>query len=105
MSRWLALLAVLVAACSQSSGAPVAHQVASPSAGQITTQSPSSLTTSPTQTAPATAIPALSLTTVAFSCRLPIYKQDANTVDSFISFPSADLTVSPSADDGKYYPR
>ena len=105
MSRWLALLALLVAACSQSSGAPVAHQEASPSAGQITTQSPSSLTTSPTQTAPATAIPDLSLTTVGFSCRLPIYKQDAKTVDSFISFPSGDVIVDPSGDNGKYYDR
>lgn len=104
MSRWLALVAFLVAACSHASGAPVAHQTASPSAEQVSTL-PANSTPSAGPTAPATAVPDLPVSIVPFSCRLPIYKQDALTVDSFISFPSGDVTIDPNGNNGKYFDR
>lgn len=104
MSRLVALVALALTACSQPSGASAAHHQTSPSAEQITTPaaSPSS---SPNPTAAASPIIDLPVSILPFSCQLPIFKQDAQTVDSFISFPSGVVTVDPNGNHGTYYDR
>lgn len=99
-------MASLVVACSQASSAPVARHTASPSAEQVSPPA-ASPTPSPSAspTADASPIVDLGVTTVGFSCRLPIVTMDAHTVDSFISFPSGVVTIDPNGSQGLYYDR
>ena len=98
----MAVAAVAITSCSQPSAShQVATTTASPSAPA--TQSPVSsptLTSSPSYPPDIHDLP---LTTLNFSCRLPIYKTDATIVGSFIAFPSREVTVDPSGYHGMYY--
>lgn len=80
MKRWFAALALLLAACNQSS--PAAH--ASPSAGAVSTAS-AGLTPSPP------------LPKVNFSCRLPVVTSSGGVhfQGGFIQFPAGQLTDDP----------
>jgi hypothetical protein len=90
MRRVFVLLVLAMTACSQGTGTPVAHVSASPAA-------------SPTPNAlPFADLP---LTRVGFSCRLPVYRQDATIVDSFISFPANTASVDPNGNQGMYFDR
>jgi hypothetical protein len=104
MSRWMALLAIAIAACSQPSANPVAHATLSPNpwvepGPVVSSSSPSTPSISPIPIAD------LPLSTVAFSCRLPIYTEGTVIEDSFISFPEDTISPSPVASGGLYFDR
>ncbi len=94
--RLAAALAIVLTACSQGTANPAAHVSASPS-------QQFSPATSPIPTAlPVADLP---LTNVAFSCRLPVYRQGTSVADSFIGFPAGTVTVDPNGKSGRYYDR
>ncbi len=100
MSRWVAFLAIALSACVQTSGNPVGSASTSP----MHSPSPSS--------SPVGVTPDLPLTTVDFSCRLPVYLQtgyegspDFSRRGEFISFPSASKAVVSGGQGGGYFDR
>ena len=109
---WSAMIVVL-SACAQPAGVPVARVTASPSQPA---SSPRQSPAEPSPAIPSPAIPSpttlpfadLPLAKVSFSCRLPIYRQDAKlgTVeDSFVSFPGGEVTPDPNGNNGMYFDR
>ena len=111
MRRWVALLAaVVVAGCYQpAAGVPVAKvspTVAAASPTPTSDESPPSPSPTLTATSSPTVVPTMTdlpLSTVSFSCRLPVYQSEARVVDEFLSLPGLTLTVD--GYDGKYYDR
>jgi hypothetical protein len=101
MSRWVALLAVAITACSQPSAHPVAQASPSMTAPSPEPSASASPTTSPTQVV--MPIQDLAVTLPAFSCRLPFYAVHGKITDWFIAFPSGAVSVDPVASDGKYF--
>lgn len=106
----LVVLVLVLSACSQQARNPVAHASANPSQlsspNAIASQAPTASATpiaSPTSTA--LPFPDLPLSTVAFSCRLPVYRQGSTIEDSFISFPANTVTVDPNGKNGMYLDR
>ena len=81
------MLVLALAACTQPAGNPVAH---------VSTPTPSP-----------TSSPDLPISTLSFSCRLPVYGNSADgtsaIADSFVDFPSGQLTADPKGKQGKYY--
>jgi hypothetical protein len=47
----------------------------------------------------------LPLSTLSFSCRLPVYKADAGFTDWFVSFPAGTATIDPAGNNGRYFDR
>lgn len=89
MRRWVVLLAVLIAACSQPAANPAAHVSASPA--EIASPRPT-----------ASGLADLPLSTVGFACRLPVYS-NAPAQDSFITFPSGTVTDDSNGNGGIYF--
>ena len=93
-ARWAFAVVLLVAACGGAAGQPAAQTSASSS------RMPSPSATSPEPTNSPSVLP---LTTVEFSCMLPVYGHAELSTGAFISFPAA--TLSPSNESGYYYDR
>jgi hypothetical protein len=89
MRRLVAVLAIALTSCAQPSAKPVAH--VSPSAGA------QALATTPFTDLP--------LSTVSFSCRLPIYTEGTVVEDSFITFPDGAISPTPVGTGGMYFDR
>ena len=108
MKRWAILVVVLVSGCSQSTSHPVAQATLTPSTAVPTVASP----TPPSPVASPSPIPSpssaafadLPLTTLGFSCRLPIVWDDASLNDIFISFPDGKTSLDPNSH-GFYFDR
>src|SRR5215470_14052968 len=97
MSRWVALLAVLVVGCSHATSGQVGTRptpgvaaVTTPTAGEEPSPSPRPLRS---PIAVATAIPDLPITTLDFSCRLPFSWDDATNNDFFLTIPSGEVAL------------
>jgi hypothetical protein len=108
MRCWPAILALGLLACSQpSTPSPVAKvSPTAPAASPTTT--PAEPTASPAPSSIPTTIPAmvdLPLSTLSFSCRLPVYKADAGFSDWFVSFPDRTATIDPAGHNGRYFDR
>src|SRR5690348_13686703 len=101
MSRWVALLAVAIAACSQPSPHPVAQASPSVAASSPEPSALASPAASPTQVV--MPIQDLAVTLPAFSCRLPFYEVHGLITDWFITFPSGAVSTDPVASNGKYF--
>ncbi len=104
MRHWLALLAVAIAGCSQPTAPPtVANVSPSPSPSSTASVSASAFPSAAASPSPS-ALPFtdLPLSSVGFSCRLPIYDRQT---DSFISFPSGAVSDDPNGNGGKYFDR
>jgi hypothetical protein len=89
MRRLVALLAIALTSCAQPSAKPVVH--VSPSA------SPQALATPQFTDLP--------LSTVSFSCRLPIYTDGSVIEDSFLTFPDGAISPTPVGSGGLYFDR
>ena len=108
MRRLVALLAVLLAGCTQAShpaGHPVAQVTVPPSIQPVESPSPSPTeAASPTPTPSSVPFVDLPLTTLDFSCKLPVTWDDAQLNDFFISFPDRTVTLDPNSH-GVYFDR
>lgn len=114
MREWPAILALGLLACSQpvTPAKPVAEvSPTSPAASASPSSSPGdtpAVSPTPTAQASGTAIPTMTdlpLSTLSFSCRLPVYKSDAGITDWFVSFPDRTATVDPTGHNGMYFDR
>jgi hypothetical protein len=99
MSRWVAVLAFAMIACTQP-GNHVAARTPSPSS--TPTSNPTSSST-PTPIPLPSPTPDLPLATVGFSCRLPVSTPDQRA--AFISFPSATISFDSAGNGGLYFDR
>lgn len=100
------LLVISVAACSQVQHA--FESSSSPSAGSPVASEPRLASPAPSGVQVTASASDLPLTTVTFSCRLPVYTPDGR--GAFIAFPSGTVTFDPhglesSFDGGRYYDR
>jgi hypothetical protein len=103
MGSLVVLAAVVLSACSKAS-APVAHVSATASAHGSPT---SAASPTPTSSSSGTTLPFLDLplSTVSFSCRLPIYTEGTVIEDSFITFPDGAISPTPVGTGGMYFDR
>lgn len=92
--RWAVVVILLVAACGSPAGLPAAQT----SASSTRIGSPPPVSPEPTNS-----LSLLPLTTVDFSCVLPVYGNRGMTTGAFISFPAG--TLSPATESGYYYDR
>ena len=109
LGRLVALAIVVVSACSQAS-TPVAHvsATASPQGSPIRAATPTPAASSTPAASPSGTVlpfPDLPLSTVAFSCRLPIYTEGTVIEDSFITFPDGEISPTPVGTGGMYFDR
>lgn len=104
MRRWIAIPAFALIACAQQGANPVASDTASP-AQVVSPVFSASPTPAISPTLAALPFPDLPVTTVAFSCRLPIYQPGSTIEDSFISFPSGSVAIDPNGKNGMYFDR
>jgi hypothetical protein len=105
MHRWIIGLAILLVACSQTTAKPAVNSPVAPSPSAISNPSQS-----PTPIPPL--VGDLPVTTLSFSCRLPVYLQtgyegspDFSRRGGFITFPSASIEMASGGQGGGYFDR
>lgn len=100
----IVVMAVIgLSACTQSPATPVARvspSAATPSATTATVAPQGSPLQSPSQSPNASPV-----STVGFSCRLPIYTEGSVIEDSFITFPDGAISPTPVGTGGMYFDR
>jgi hypothetical protein len=105
MRLWPAILALGLLACSQPAAytTPAAKiSPTAPAASPATTPAEPEASPGPS---PVPTINDLPLSTLSFSCRLPVYKVDGGITDWFVSFPDRTATVDPAGHNGRYFDR